>query len=321
MAKYFVRGDAVPNAEEYELAEKYSDGTYSEPLATANEINFEVSAMGLAAGEHSLVVRATTTAEGFENSDYSEPVTYTADGNVTYTVTADPTTATVKLEADGYTTVTKTGSASITVAVGTTVNWRVYANGYTTQSGTWTANGGNKTESVVLVASGGGEGTDEDNWTKLFTTDGITLETLPQSTGGTKAFTPLNKIVPANTPIQVIDLIQRENADADTVNNVQVFITNANTKTVIEQPIVDATISVITDINGTKVARVNLNKTYDVPVHIGVKGDRGGTGNLTGVNYGTLAGETGIHSFEALQIGTVVSANSDFIPWINVYSY
>lgn len=153
MAKYFVRGVAVENAEEYELAEKYSDGTYSEPLATANEINFEVSAMGLAVGEHSLVVRATTTAEGFENSDYSDPVTYTADGNVTYTVTAVPNIATVKLEAEGYTTVTKTGSASITVAVGTTVNWSVSADGYTEQNGTYTISGGNKTENVILSAS------------------------------------------------------------------------------------------------------------------------------------------------------------------------
>ena len=239
MATY-VKGNPVENATSYELFEKIN-GAYKS-LKTGSEINFDVSALGLAAGEHTLVVKAK--ADGYEDSDYSNEVVYKEAG--------------VPEEAD---------------------------------------------------------------WIELFTTEGITLANLPQSTGGTKTFTPLNKTVPASTPIGVIDLIQRETATASEVKMVQVFITNANTKTVIDHPIVDATIPVITDKNGTKVARVVLDKTYDVPVHIGVKGDRGGTGDLTGVNYGTLTGETNAHSFEALEIGTVISANSNFIPLMTVYSY
>ncbi len=45
-------------------------------LATASEINFEVSALGLEAGDHTLVVKAK--ADGYEDSDYSNEVVYTA---------------------------------------------------------------------------------------------------------------------------------------------------------------------------------------------------------------------------------------------------
>lgn len=73
MATY-VRGNAVENATSYELFENI-DGTYNS-LATAEEINFEVSALGLAAGAHVLAVKAH--ADGYASSEYSDPVTYTA---------------------------------------------------------------------------------------------------------------------------------------------------------------------------------------------------------------------------------------------------
>jgi hypothetical protein len=82
-----------------------------------------------------------------------EPVIPT---NYTFTINPDPTSATVTLSATGYSTVSGTGSKSITVANGTTVNWSVSASGYTTRTGTWTINGGNKTENIALAASGGG---------------------------------------------------------------------------------------------------------------------------------------------------------------------
>lgn len=69
----FVKGDAVADATNYELLEKTAEGAYTS-LAEKNEINFEVSALGLAAGNHTLVVRAK--AEGYENSDYSNEVIY-----------------------------------------------------------------------------------------------------------------------------------------------------------------------------------------------------------------------------------------------------
>lgn len=75
--------------------------------------------------------------------------------NYTFTINPDPTSATVTLSATGYSTVSGTGSKSITVANGTKVNWSVSADGYTTRTGNWTISGGNKTENIVLVASDG----------------------------------------------------------------------------------------------------------------------------------------------------------------------
>ena len=71
MATY-VKGDAVANATSYELFENVN-GEYNS-LATANAINFEVSALGLEAGEHKLVVKAK--ADGYEDSNYSNEVVY-----------------------------------------------------------------------------------------------------------------------------------------------------------------------------------------------------------------------------------------------------
>ena len=71
MATY-VKGDAVANATSYELLEK--SGTTYNSLATGEEINFEVSALGLAAGDHVLVVKAK--ADGYTDSPYSNEVTY-----------------------------------------------------------------------------------------------------------------------------------------------------------------------------------------------------------------------------------------------------
>jgi hypothetical protein len=77
------------------------------------------------------------------------------DSNYTFTITPDPISATVTLSATGYSTVTGTGSKSITVANGTKVNWSVSADGYTEQNGTWTANGSDESKDVKLVASSG----------------------------------------------------------------------------------------------------------------------------------------------------------------------
>ena len=52
-------------------------------LATDDEINFEVSALGLSAGDHVLVVKAV--ADGYEDSEYSNEVTYTvSEGSVVW---------------------------------------------------------------------------------------------------------------------------------------------------------------------------------------------------------------------------------------------
>ena len=55
--------------------------------------------------------------------------------NYTFTINPTPTSATVTLSATGYSTVSGTGSKSITVASGTNVTYEVSASGYITQSG------------------------------------------------------------------------------------------------------------------------------------------------------------------------------------------
>lgn len=76
----YVKGGPIANATTYELFEKTADGYVS--LATASEINFEVSALGLAGGLHTLVVKAK--ADGYADSEYSNEVTYSVP--VTYTM-------------------------------------------------------------------------------------------------------------------------------------------------------------------------------------------------------------------------------------------
>ena len=78
MAKSYVKGDAVENATSYELLEE-KDGAYTSLTTqdSGGEINIEVSALGLAAGDHNLVVKAK--ADGYEDSEYSDPVVYTVE--------------------------------------------------------------------------------------------------------------------------------------------------------------------------------------------------------------------------------------------------
>lgn len=76
MASY-VKGEKVANATSYELAEKKSGG-YTK-LAEKSEINFDLSTLGLSAGEHTLVVKAK--ADGYEDSDYSNEIQYTQESS------------------------------------------------------------------------------------------------------------------------------------------------------------------------------------------------------------------------------------------------
>ena len=87
-------------------------------------------------------IRATSTQVQPET-----PVTPTS---YTFTINPTPTSATVTLSATGYSTVSGTGSKSITVANGTKVSWSVSASGYTTRTGDWTANGSNESKTIKL---------------------------------------------------------------------------------------------------------------------------------------------------------------------------
>ena len=94
--------------------------------------------------------------------------------NYTFTINPTPSDATVTLTASGY---TQNGN-SITVANGTTVSWSVSASGYTEQTGTWTINGGNKTENITLTASSGSGETAQ--W-EIYSQDGLSTVTTDEN--------------------------------------------------------------------------------------------------------------------------------------------
>lgn len=69
-------GGAVSEKDTVTYDEVGEGGTTYESRATASEINFEVSALGLPAGDHILVVKAK--ADGYNDSEYSNEVVYKA---------------------------------------------------------------------------------------------------------------------------------------------------------------------------------------------------------------------------------------------------
>lgn len=72
----FIKGNAVENATSYVLMEKTANGVYNS-LAESNELNFELSTLGLNPGEHTLVVKAK--AHFYDSSNPSNEVVYVAD--------------------------------------------------------------------------------------------------------------------------------------------------------------------------------------------------------------------------------------------------
>ena len=113
-------------------------------------VNGNTITINIASVTGNVVIKVPT--KNTSTGEEEEPETST---NYTFTINPTPTSATVTLTASGYSTVSGTGSKSITVANGTKVNWTVSASGYTTRTGSWTISGGNKTENIVLTTSGG----------------------------------------------------------------------------------------------------------------------------------------------------------------------
>ena len=74
---YTSRNDVfICDGERFQVVDGGEERTYN-ILVTGEEINFEVSALGLATGDHILMVKAK--ADGYEDSDYSNEVAYTAE--------------------------------------------------------------------------------------------------------------------------------------------------------------------------------------------------------------------------------------------------
>lgn len=145
------------------LAEGYEIGTAGVTitmggtvLSGAHTIEGNVITITIASVTGNVLIKVPTinTATGEEE----EPDTPT---NYTFTINPTPSTAIVTLTASEY---TQSGN-SITVPNGTVVSWSVSADGYTTRTGTWTANGENKTENVVLTDSNVGGEAPNVTWT------------------------------------------------------------------------------------------------------------------------------------------------------------
>ena len=117
------------------------------PVTSGVTVSGNTITISIASVTGNVVIKVPT--KNISTGEEEEPVNYT------FTINPNPTSATVTLSATGYSTVSGTGSKSITVADGTKVNWTVSASGYTTRTGNWTINGGNKTENIVLSATGG----------------------------------------------------------------------------------------------------------------------------------------------------------------------
>ena len=83
-------------------------------------------------------------------------------GPFTFTVNATPNTATIELEATGYSKVTAIGTASITVASGTEVTYTVSSEGYVTVTGTRVIDHTHPLEVTLTKQDSGGSG-DEEN--------------------------------------------------------------------------------------------------------------------------------------------------------------
>ena len=78
--KINVKGEAIENAVAYDLYEKNSDGTYThlaEDLTADDGIEINLTALGLAVGSHTLVVKARGDGVSYSDSPYSNELTYT----------------------------------------------------------------------------------------------------------------------------------------------------------------------------------------------------------------------------------------------------
>lgn len=146
-------------ADEYRLDGNVIVTMHGQKLENAATINGKEITIFIGGVTGPVIINVPTKSADAGGEEPDIPVTPT---NYTFTINPDPDTATVTLSATGYSTVSGTGSKSITVANGTEVNWRVEASGYTPREGSWAINGGNKTENITLTATSGGGGSTLD---------------------------------------------------------------------------------------------------------------------------------------------------------------
>lgn len=225
------------------------------------------------------------------------------EGGSTYTFTISPTpsTATVTLTASGY---TQSGN-SITVPNGTTVSWSVSASGYTTKSGTWTANGSNKTENVVLVASGGDA--------TLLMKNGSGINTFNRLARNAYVAN-MKQMFSAGSTIEYIEIplvtSKALTTTETTIPEFNLWVFNADTNTPIEKVIsAQSYTSQSSDTFGCQAIKVDVNRSFDYPFYFGYS-------NTTGANDTAVAYYNESHNYLSgteFTIGTAIAATFDSV--------
>lgn len=158
-ATYTLTVEPTPSTATVALtASGYTQSGNSITVVSGTKVSYEVSATGYVAKSGSWYVYSDTTKTVTLSAESSGDNSGGSTQTYTYTVNATPSTATVKLTASGYNDVSGTGSASIIVASGTTVNYTVSASGYTTKNGSVTVTS-SSSKSITLNSSSSSSGT------------------------------------------------------------------------------------------------------------------------------------------------------------------
>lgn len=221
-----------------------------------------------------------------------EPVNYT------FTINPTPTSATVVLTASGY---TQSGN-SITVPNGTTVNWSVSADGYTTKTGTWAANGSNKIENVVLVASGGDA--------TLLIKNGSGITTFSRLAKNAYVAN-MKQMFSAGSTIEYIEipLVSSKTlvTTEATIPEFNLWVFNADTNIPVEKVIsAQSYTSQSSDTFGCQAIKVDVNRSFDYPFYFGYS-------NMTGANDTGIAYYSEAHNYLSgteFSIGTAIAESS-----------
>lgn len=101
----YIKGQPIENAQTYTLYSVNGD-VYTQVGSPQTELNFNISALGLSAGDYKFAVRAS--AEGYQVSNYSNIITVTiTEEKETYTITYKYMFGTTQLRVPSYETVTE----------------------------------------------------------------------------------------------------------------------------------------------------------------------------------------------------------------------
>lgn len=158
--------------------------------------------------------------------------------------------------------------------------------------------------------------TEEDGWTEILYTQSATV------TSGASVnayFAPISHQIPANTPIDVIDIVIRgATAAGQTLKDVDLWIGNAETGEVTEAIVSAETLTTVYSSRlNAYVLRIELGHSFDYPVFFAMEAERTGG---RGIAYGHSSESINFFSGSGISVGDVLTANHTYIPEFAVYS-